>query len=228
MDMIMSTMSYSTFRRRVRHNTEVLRTALAKGKPLITIVPDLYTWTTVPGELHSSVLIRNAHDMLPAAYLGLLPSIQANGIDAFKILSSGELLEYELKTAEIRSDQVWKGVRGGLYIGNHINKSLFKGVTSALNAKYNFHSEENLQSKRMRTVLMICDTSGNDGYFDAWEMAGDDVMDYINGRVGQVQIMLGGFMRLGKRANTVVSLKGFDAWKSEVEIKAPVRIIGAP
>jgi hypothetical protein len=225
MDMVMDMMSYSTFRRRVRHNTAVLQEALDEGKPLITIISDLYTWTTAPGELHSSVLIRNAHDMLPSAYLGLLPNIQANGIDAFRVNNDGQLIEYELKTAEIRSSQIWKGPKGGLYTGDHRSKTTKSSVTSTLSAHYKFSTADNAATKRMKTVLLICDTDGPDGYFDAWEMDGDVIMDsYIRDRIGKVDIKLGSFMLHGRRAKTVVPLKGFGAWKQEIERMAPLKL----
>jgi hypothetical protein len=220
----MDMMSYSTFRRRVRHNTAVLRDALAQGKPLISIVSELYTWTTGPGELHSSVLIRNAHDMLPAAYLGLLPNIQPNGIDAYQVTADGQRMEYELKTAEIRGDQVWQGPNGGLYLGDHTAKNKRIAVTSSLNAKYNLHTAGNAETKRMRTVLLICDTSGPDGYFDAWELDGDTIMqEHIRDRIGTIQIKLGSFMLRGRRAKTVVLLRGFDDWRAEIAARAPRR-----
>lgn len=224
----MDHMSYSTFRRRVRHNTAVLRDALASGRSLITIIPELYTWTTAPGELHSSILIRNAHDMLPSAYLGLLPNIQSNGIDAFRVTADGQLIQYELKTAEICGDKVWKGPRGGLYLGDNRSKTTKIGVTSSLNASYNLRTIGNAATKRMRTVLMISDTSGADGYFDAWELDGDTIMDeYIGDRIGQLDIKLSSFMLHGRRASTVVPLRGFEDWKAEIAVRAPLKLTGA-
>lgn len=215
-------MSYRTFRRRVAHNTSVLKTAIANGDALITILPKLYTWTSKPGELHSSVLVRNAHDMLPAAYLGLLVNIDANGIDAYSVKYDGTVVYYELKTSEIRSSKIWQGPQGGLYIGVPGNKNKYSGVTSAMGARYGDLTENVLESKRMKTILLVCDTDGSDGYFDAFELAPDTIMDKINGRVGSVHIKLGSFINSGVRAKTVVNVEGFENWRNRIRNSAPV------
>lgn len=214
-------MSYRTFRRRVAHNTKILKEAIARDEALINILPKLYTWTTKPGELHSSVIVRNAHDMLPAAYLGLLVNIDANGIDAYSVKTDGTVVYYELKTSEIRSSKIWKGPQGGLYIGNPANKNLYKGITSAMSAMYSALSEKVLESKRMKTILLVCDTDGSDGYFDAFELEADVIMDKICNRIGSVKIPLGSFINSGARAKTVVEVEGFDNWRNRIRNAAP-------
>lgn len=220
-------MSYREFKRRVNHNTKILKEALSKDEPLIGILSKLYTYTTKPDELHSSVIIRNAHDMLPAAYLGLLVNVHNNGVDAYEVTKSNEIVFYELKTSEIRSSLVWKGPRGGLNIGDHSDKNKTSAVTSYLSASYSFSTEQIINSKRMKTILLVCDTDGPDGYFDAWELDGDTVVDYyINGRTGQVDIKFGSFMKNGRRSKTVVPLLGIEKWKEQVGARAPTRSIG--
>lgn len=219
-------MSRREFARRVNHNTRILKAALATKESLINILPKLYTYTTEPGKLHSSVIIRNAHDMLPAAYLGLLVNVHNNGVDAYEVDKNGVLIFYELKTSEVPSDLIWKGAQGGLYLGNSAKKSQTVGLTSHLHASYQFTTEAIINSKRMRTILMVCDTNGEDGYFDAWELDGDIVVDhYIKGRTGNITIKLGSFMKNGHRATTVVPLRGFEDWREEVAAKAPRKVI---
>lgn len=218
--------SYEMFRHRVDYNTEVLKEALRTKTSLIKILPELYTWTNEPNTLHSSVIMRNAHDMLPAAYLGLLVNINANGIDGFEMLPTGECIHNELKTSEIDGSRVWQGPRGGLNIGGHMKKSEKVCVTSALNGSY--HIIKNGASKNMNTILCVCDTSGPDGYFDAWEIDGDTVMHYFRSRTGKIDIKLGSFMKMGRRSKTVVPMVGYDAWAEKMRKAAPVRRIGVP
>jgi hypothetical protein len=218
--------SYRTFRRRVAHNTRVLKNALRKGKSLVTIIDQLYTWTTKPGELHSSVLIRNAHDIIPAAYLGLLVNVNATGIDAFKMNIKNQRIDYELKTAEIRGNKIWQGIKGGLYIGNSVSRDKFSGITSQMTASYNFSTKNIINSKHIKTVLMVCDTSGRDGYFDAWELDGSLIAKFLKPKLGNVTISLGTFMREGKQAKTVVDMEGFSNWRQRIADIAPVKLVG--
>lgn len=217
-------MKYGAFRRRIRHNTAVLKKALDQREKLITILPNLYTMTTGPGELHSSVMIRNAHDILPSAFIGALASINANGTDAYQITPNDEEIQIELKTSEIDSRKVWKGVRGGLYTGKCNSKASKVAVTSHLNASYQFDSEAIKNEKRVKTVLIVCDTASEiDTYFDAWEIDGNILVDeYLHNKT-TAAIKLGSFMLHGKRAKTVVDLEGIDTWKKRVGANAPIK-----
>ena len=116
--------TYKEFRKRVNHNTTVLKAALACKENLVNILPRLYTMTSMPGELNSRTLIRNAHDMLPAAYYGALANLCNNGADAFVIKPDGQQIKIEFKTSEVDSRKVWQGVRAGLYTGKANNKAI--------------------------------------------------------------------------------------------------------
>jgi hypothetical protein len=215
--------TYKEFRKRVNHNNKVLQQALASGQSLITILPDLYTMTSKPGELHSSTLMRNAHDMLPAAYYGALANLDNNGADAYVKHHNGEEIKIEFKTSEIDSRKVWQGPRGGLYIGKQNKSSDRTAVTSVLCASYAMHTDSIKQAKKIKTVLMICDVAGADGYFDAWEMDGDIVLNkYLHDKGYKADIKLGSFMKHGRRARTVVPLLGIEKWTANVRPNAPV------
>lgn len=217
-----SLLSYKEFRRRVNHNTNVLQLALANGENLIHILPRLYTMTSKPHELNSSILIRNAHDMLPAAYYGALANLNNNGADAFMVKPDHEHIKIEFKTSEIDSRKVWQGIRGGLYTGKANTKASRTTITSALVASYCLHTESIKQAKKIKTVLMISDTAA-DGYFDAWEMDGETVVKgYLHDKSFNATIKLGSFMKNGKRAKTVVPLIGLEAWSDKVREHAPV------
>jgi hypothetical protein len=216
-------MTYREFRKRVNHNTAVLRKALETGQSLITILPDLYTMTSKPGELHSSTLMRNSHDMLPAAYYGALANLDNNGADAYVISPKGDETKIEFKTSEIDSRKIWQGPRGGLYIGKQNTPSDRTGVTSVLCASYALHTDSIKQAKKIKTVLMICDIAGTDGYFDAWEMDGDTVLNnYLHNKGHKADIKLGSFMKHGRRARTLVALRGVESWMADVRTNAAV------
>lgn len=221
-------MNYQTFRTRVNHNTKVLSEALDTNQPIITILPKLYTWTTTPEDnLHSSILMRKAHDLLPAAYLGLLVNVEATGIDAFKMTNKNEIIPYELKTSEIGSKAIWRGVRGGFYTGTNVRSTTKVAVSSYLSAAYNFHTKENHNVKRIKTVLLTSDTDGYDGYFDAWELDGNIIIDkYVKKRTGTVTVKLSSFMIHGSRAKTTVPLEGYKKWKTRVFKNAPTKLKG--
>lgn len=206
------------FAEKVNHNTAMLHSAIQSGRTIVSILSELHTLSNRPGELHSSVLMRNAHDIIPAAYLGLLASVNTNGVDAYHIGADGTVTEYELKTAEVRGHQIWKGPRGGLRVGEFGRTSKSCGVTSYLNAKYDITN--NLHSKNLKTALLVCDTDGPDGYFDAWELDGSIVMRRLNERTGSLSIKLGTFMRYGRQANTVVPVRGYDDWAREIRRNA--------
>jgi hypothetical protein len=199
-----------------------LKAALAKKHNLITILPDLYTMTSHPGQLTSSTLMRNAHDILPAVYYGALANLDNNGADAFVIKPNGQQIKIEFKTSEIDSRRVWQGIRGGLYTGKANNRVSRSAVTSSLAASYSLHTESIKQAKNIKTVLMICDAV-TDGYFDAWELDGETVVQgYLHDKGYQATIKLGSFMKHGRQAKTVVPLIGLRAWEHNVRKSAPM------
>ena len=217
-------MNHQTFCKRVNHNTKILKRAIAENRPIVSILGDLYTWTSKPGELHSSVIMRNAHDLIPSAYLGLLANVDNNGIDAFEVDSTNNIINYELKTAEIRSRTVWKGARGALYIGSLKTPKDKASVASFLTAKYVFSKNTNRTTKYMKTVLMVCDTDGQDGYFDAYEMSGTPLINFLNKKTNRILIKLSAFMNQGKKAKTTVPLEGYHSWKNRISQTAPLKV----
>ncbi len=223
-------MNYRTFRHRVNHNTKVLKTAIAEGRPIVSILGDLYTWCSKPGELHSSVIMRNAHDLIPAAYLGLLANMSKNGTDAFDVDKNNNVIHCELKTAEIRSRTIWKGKRGALYIGNLTTKQDKQQVSSMLTAKYKFSKNTNRSTKYMRTIFMVCDTDGPDGYIDAYEMSGQPLINFLNKstKSNVILIKLCAFMNQGKKAKTTVPLEGYNVWAKKIAETAPLKVYNQP
>ena len=69
---------------------------------------------------------------------------------------------------------------------------------------------------------MVCDAV-TDGYFDAWELDGETVVQgYLHDKGTQATIKLGSFIKHGKQAKTVVPLIGLRAWEDQVRKSAPV------
>jgi hypothetical protein len=208
-------MNYKEFQRRVDHNTQILKSALESKEPILSILPKIYTYDTKPGELNSSALLRKGHDMLPAAYLGLLANTSRVGADAFKVLGNNHKIKYELKTSEINSDLIWAGALGGLYLGSP-GRTTKISLTSALAAQYTLDTEDIIESKNLNTVLMISD-SKKDGYITAYELDGETIISYINRTSNKTRdIKLCTFQKHGWNAQTVIPLMGFEQWKKSI------------
>jgi hypothetical protein len=217
-------MTYDEFNDAVAYNKRMLEHVLKNGKSLTEVLHLLKFWNANPSP-HWTQLCLNSFDLISAAYLGLLADINRQGTDAYRVLPTGSVEKYELKTGSIKGDCIWKGPRGGLYVGEPV-KNKYAAITSKLSASYAIHTTENINSKRMRTVLLITDEADPDGFIDAWEMDGDIVVDnYIKNRKGNLTIKLGSFMKHGKRAETVIPLEGFDAWSDRIRKLAPMQRI---
>lgn len=219
-------MKYREFQKRVKNNTQVLKQALEDKKPLVSILPELATFNSLPGKLHTSVILRKAHDILPAAYLGLLANIESNGTDAFKVLKDNTVVPYELKTSEIDSTKIWRGEHDGLYIGQNSIVKNNASIRSRLRAHYKKMSPATLLSKKMHTILLVSDISGCDGYFAAYEMEPDVILkEYLTkiekSEASNFSIKMGGFLKFGRPAKTVVPLTGYLEWEENVRKIAP-------
>ena len=206
-------MDYCEFDKRVRHNTRVLKKALKDGVNVVSIAPQFYTWGNKPGELHASILMKNLHDIIPSAFLGVLASTAANGADGYEVSPDNTITLVELKTGSIASSTVWKGERGGLYVGHENTKDRRCAISSRLCASYNLKTEGNLESKKIRTVIFVSDTDDlitTLPFIDAWEMRGDDIGEYLRRSDNTNRtIKLGSFMKKGARCQTTVKLPGF-------------------
>lgn len=214
-------MEKTEFDRRVAYNTEVLKAAVEKDTPLTSILHQVYTWEYKPGEAHFSILIRNAYDIIPSLFLGVLARCNTNGIDAHDINESGEIVDVEIKTSETAKSKIWKTAGETLYVGLQNVKSRRRAFTSSISASYACHSDINKKSKNMRTVLMITDTDGDNTYIAAYELEGEVVMKYLNRSDCKTRdIKFATFMNYGHRCETVIPLKGIDKFKQDVLVTA--------
>lgn len=224
---------YRLFRELVEENTELLKNALRKDIPLTDILSKIKTldWVETGRRLHSNVIMRKSFDILPSSYMGLLSYTASNGTDAIKVNPDGSITEYELKTAEVNSSRLWQSIKGTVYVGKANNKDYRASVKAQFDAKYHLYSKEQLLAKNMKTVLFCADPTGKDGYFDAWELQGDAVIERLTtdqqgrklrGDISKRTLMLNTFMNQGSQAKTVVPLLGYDNWIANVRKKAPV------
>lgn len=224
---------YRLFNELVEENTTLLKDALANDIPLTDILSKIKTldWLETGKRLHSNVIMRKSFDILPSAYMGLLSYTKSNGTDAIRVNPDDSITEYELKTSEVNSSLLWQTKQGTVYRGKANDRYNRASVKAQFEAKYHLHSEEILKSKNMRTVLFCADPAGPDGYFDAYEMQGDAVIDRLTtdqqGRKRDNMVMkrslkLNTFMNQGYKATTVVPLTGYDTWIANVRKTAPV------
>lgn len=205
-------MNNMEFRRRVDHNTSVLKKALLDGKSIISVIQDFYTLTSKPGDLHHMEIALNYMDIAPSVYLGFLPSLNASGADAVQILPNNQKVYWELKTSTINGMLVKLGSKGGLYLQKDENNPKSRiSVLSYLRAKYNISSDENLASKNRKTAMLIADKDFPQfDFIDAWCMKGNDVVDIISGNSGQIKFSV--FKNKGEQMKPVVDLPGYDKW----------------
>ena len=228
------TIDYKTFTKLTRFNTALLKQAIKNGTPLTDILSSLKTLSSVTKKepLHNSIIMRKAFDLLPAAYLGLLAYTKPNGPDAIRVMPDGEIIDYELKTSEINSKSLWQSAGGTVYRGAVNNKDYRASLKANFGATYKLYTSGMVNSKNMRTVLMCADVAGKDGYFDAWELSGDQIVDRLQTDMwgnskdpttqAKTKISLNTFHNFGTPAETVIRLKGYDKWLSEILGNLPV------
>ena len=227
-------MNYQEYQKRVEHNTKLFTECFANNDSIFCLLDKIYTWEYAPGEMHFSKIMRNAHDIIPSLYLGLLASTENNGADAYEVNEQDEISPVEIKTGEIATNKVWRGTKGGLYVGLENTATKRAAVTSRVTATYTLHSYDNRESKNMRTILMVADTDGPNQYIDALELPGDKVLNYLNLSDNKSRtIKVSFFLNEGWQADTVVPLKGwhnymdglrfhflpFEDWKLREEVR---------
>jgi hypothetical protein len=210
-------MNYEEFKIKVSYNTERLKETIANNGCLTTLLSQVYTINHAPGECHSSVLMRNSHDIIPSLYLGALASTNNNGTDAYIVKEDDSIEGIEIKTSEFDSQKVWKGPQGGLCIGLSNEKNRYSALTSKVAAAYDLKTQEILKTKCMRTVMMITDTSGPNTYLDAWEIDGRTAIELLSRTTCNTRnIKFGSFLKYGQPAKTTVPLIGFQAYKQHL------------
>jgi len=218
-------MTFKEFKKRVKHNTKILKSALKNDVCLTSIARDLYTWTSKPGELHFCVLGRNLTDIIPSLYIGSLANISTNGVDNYIVHPDGIVENIEVKQSEIASTTVWQGPQGGLAMSITAHKTSRINLKSRISGSYTFRTPENLLSKNMRTILCIADTDNlitKNTYVDLWELNGNIVVEYLQRSKNQKRdIKLSTFIKHGSQTKTTVPLVGFEKFEEKLQEVAP-------
>ena len=204
------------YKRRVTHNTEVLKDALNKKQNLVSILDQVYTLDMEPNTIHFSLLIPKWADIIPAAFLGHLAIIEEKtGADGIRYCEkSNRFYEAEYKISTFHSSKLQVGPKGGLSIGYGKKPT---GVTSYISAAYTIHSGENLETKKRETYLCITDADNKIyNFIDFYKISGQKAYSaLISSDRKKRQISLGLFRNHGERPKTVVPVPSWDLYEAE-------------
>jgi hypothetical protein len=216
-------LSYDAFQERVEYNTAELVAEVGKKTPdFLDLMKRIYYANAEIGEVSSSADRSKYYtNAIPALFIGALPVFSPTGVDAITVNPDDTVEDIELKTTVINGRvQLCLGQSGQLMVKTGKRNS---NITAYMKASYSFCSDSNIVSKKMRTVLMLQDTSDGDNYIDAYEMSGDSVINYLMSatknnigynQIKHVKMPLSAFMLGGKRADTAVKLEGFHSWSA--------------
>lgn len=221
-------LSYDAFQERVEHNTAELLAETAKKTPdFLDLMKRIYYANTEIGEVSSSADRSKYYpNAIPALFIGALPVFSPTGVDAITVNPNNTVDDIELKTTAINSRVQLRLGRSGQLMVKTAGKSV--NITTYMKASYSFCSDSNIVSKKMRTVLMLQDTSDGDNYIDAYEMSSDCVINYLrnatskssigHNQIKHVKMPLLTFMNNGKKVDTVVKLEGIHNWAKKQRI----------
>lgn len=204
------------FTRRVNHNTQLLKDALANNECLSTILSKVYTFDKEPDTVHFSLLMPKWADIIPAAFLGHLAIIdEKTGADGYRLCeTTGEYIEAEYKITTFYSSKLNIGISGGMSIGNGVKPT---GISSYLSASYTIHSDSNLHTKNRETYLCITDADCDTHEFiEFYKLSGDEALAALKGSDKKKrQICFGKFKQIGVKVRTVVPVLTWELFKHD-------------
>lgn len=204
------------YTRRVNHNTQVLKDALANNESLSTILTKVYTFDKEPDSVHFSLLMPKWADIIPAAFLGHLAIIdEKTGADGFRLCeTTGEYIETEYKITTFYSNKLNVGTNGGMSIGNGVKPT---GISSYLSAAYTIHSDSNLNTKNRETYLCITDANcATHDFIDFYKLSGDNALNALkNSDKKKRHICFGKFQEYGEQVTAVVPVLTWDLFKAQ-------------
>jgi len=207
--------SQREYNKRVRHNTDLMDWAIAYQKSIFEIIPLVATLEHgVDDFIHDVVLKNNINDIIPALYLGVLPTVKHTGRDAIEMKKS-VVTDLELKFTTFSMTQLWmkKKHLKGLYIGNG-NGIQQTTITSALSGSFQIHSDKCKESKRRDTILMVADTTLPLHAVMAFRLDGNTVYDYLalsDNRMRSIKISA--FLNHGEQINTIHDTLSWDQYR---------------
>ena len=203
---------------RIDHNTRLALNAINSGQSIFCILPFVQV-VDHDEPLHGNKIIRNINDIIPAIMLGLLPAVARHGYDAVAV-ENDKIIEYEIKISSFNTQQVWAGSHGALYIGLENTPARRGRLASYLCGSFNISSDDCLQSKNRRTVLLVANESlpPNELFVDAYELSGDVVMKYLNKSSKPTRnIKLGTFLNHGTPRAGIVPFIGWFQHQADLE-----------
>lgn len=213
-------MDYKEFKYRVTYNSAVIKDALYKNEKIVTVIDNLYTFDSKPKELSSLTLVRKAYDIIPACYIGALASVKSNGTDAYIVDEENNIEHLEIKTSEVVGEQIWQGPKGGIRVGVNTGNDL----KTALGANYTIQTQKIVESKKMRTVLMIADNRF-EGFVDSYEIDSNNTGNLIQEKMKLKQSFSIGFhefLKHGKQSQSMIPMMGYYNWIDIIKKTAPV------
>ena len=215
---------FNSYTSRILFNQSVLVDCIKENKKMLDYIDKVYTYDSVPGEHTSTLLGFQSHDIMPSIHLNALAVTKPSGVDAYRFHKINDKFfkePIELKSGTIRTKNAFLGKYGAIYIGNpEGDRNARTSLLSNCNASYTCHTLENVESKNMATILFLLDYE-TDLYIDAWEMDGDDIVNYLKGDPAKKRnikrtIKMCSFMLTGEKADTFIPFVGIDEWKKDL------------
>jgi hypothetical protein len=194
--------------RRIDYNNELVYYAKSKfeiAHKMATVEHGIND--TVPDYL----IAHNAHDIFAGLSLGILPSTANKGFDGLEI-DNGVIVDDEFKNTCIPVDNVYQGIRGGLYVGTvgKLNIADYRSsVTSYASGRFaHIVNKKTLESKNRKTYLTVSDTIVPE-IICAYELSASETMSWLTEKmlystsVTGMDIKLSRFLNYGHRSKTI-------------------------
>lgn len=209
-------MELEQYQKIVRKNAAILSHCLATGTTDFSDI--VYFDGHDTARLSSLPLVMSkGYDIIGCVAIGAIPSPELTGADGYFRSSDGTMVALESKLSRIKSQNIFVGVRGGLYASysdaNQPNKRL--GVTSKFQGIFDASmTEETLASKSRYTALLLFDEDAN-AIIDAFVMCPERVGQQLAHRRGvskTLTLKLGCFLQHGAAAPMLVPYIGWQNW----------------
>ena len=194
------------FKTRVNYNRNIVAEAITQGHNLNWVIDKIFTYDTVPGGESVISLMRKIDDIYPALMLDHLPVIISKvGADAVRFCEdANEFVHIEYKSTLINSNNIGVGINGGLHLKtvNYTGKPT--GITSAISAIYQIHTNDNVETKARETYFIVSDSSKTDWELvDILKIEADQIVPFlITSNKKQRRISLAKFLNYGSSVPT--------------------------
>ena len=230
-------MDYIAYQARINHNYQLAREVKAGRITAYESVARSATWQhDASGNQHISShwFAMNYHDIFGAIWIGVLPTMERNGPDAYELRPDGSRIGHEIKTRLIDRSVIWRTPRGAMYIGDPHDQDRRACLTSYIAGKYDLGGAGHRASKAIDTTLLVIDREAPQGPnasgltnreapFTAWRMSGDAAGRRLATGAASREIKLNAFMKDGHElVGGPVPLVGWAAVRDELLATVPV------